>query len=268
MLIALYSIGVIVFIFIVGKVNIIIRFNNEVNELFEQSKNISDKTFSYKQLDSLPEPVQRYFKHVLKDGQSYISYVRLTHDGQFKIAEKWVNIKGEQYFTTEKPGFIWKGTTWMFVARDMYIADKGRLIASLFSVYNIVDAHGENYNEGELQRWIAESVWFPTNLLPSTRLNWTAIDSNSARLNFKYKDISTSFVVRFNDSNEIKEMESFRYMGEEKREKWLCTMSNYKEINGVVVPTYAEAIWRLEKGDNAYAKFNVQKIEYDKTERF
>ena len=111
MLITLYIIGVFVFIFIVGKVNIIIRFNNEVNELFAQSKSISDKTFSYKQLDSLPEPVQRYFKHVLKEGQTYISYVRLTHDGQFKIAEKWVNIRGEQYFTTEKPGFIWKGTT-------------------------------------------------------------------------------------------------------------------------------------------------------------
>ena len=82
----------------------------------------------------------------------------------------WVNIKGEQYFTTEKPGFIWKDTTRLFVARDMYIADKGRLIATLFSLYNVVDAKGENYNEGELQRWLAESVWFPTNLLPGNNL--------------------------------------------------------------------------------------------------
>lgn len=57
-------------------------------------------------------------------------------------------------------------------------------------------------------------------------------------------------------------------MTEEKREKWLCTMSKYKELNGVAVPTYAEAIWLLEKGDHAYAKFNVQKMEYDKAERF
>ncbi len=38
------------------------------------------------------------------------------------------NIKGEQYATTEKPGFIWKGATSMFIASDMYIADKGRLV--------------------------------------------------------------------------------------------------------------------------------------------
>ena len=268
MLITFLIIGTLVFVFLVGKVNLIIQFNNEVNELFSQSKSLSNKTFSYKQLDSLPEPVQRYFKHVLKEGQSYISYVRLTHDGQFNTGKNWVNIKGEQYFTTEKPGFLWKGTTSMFVARDMYISDKGQLIVSLFSLYKIVDAHGEKYDEGELQRWIAESVWFPTNLLPSDRLNWTTVDNHSARLNFNYKGISTSFVVRFNEADEIKEMESTRYMTEEKREKWLCTMSKYKELNGVVVPTYAEAIWLLEKGDHAYAKFNVQKMEYDKAERF
>lgn len=268
MLITFLIIGTLLFVFIVGKVNLIIHFNNEVNELFAQSGKISGKVFTYKQLDSLPKPVQRYFKHVLKEGQPYISYVRLTHNGQFNTGKNWVNIKGEQYFTTEKPGFIWKGTTPLFVARDMYIADTGQLIVSILGLYRAVDAHGEKYNEGELQRWIAESVWFPTNLLPSERLNWTTIDNHSAQLNFNYKDISTSFVVRFNEADEIKEMESTRYMTEEKREKWLCTMSKYKELNGVVVPTYAEAIWLLEKGDHAYAKFNVQKMEYDKAERF
>ena len=86
---------------------------------------------SYKAIADLPEPVQRYFKHVLKDGQPYSSYVRLTYDGLFKMSlnKDWIKIKGEQYFTTENPGFIWKGTTSMFVARDMYIADNGRLIA-------------------------------------------------------------------------------------------------------------------------------------------
>ena len=57
-------------------------------------------------------------------------------------------------------------------------------------------------------------------------------------------------------------------MGEENREPWLCKMADYKEINGVIVPTKAEAIWKLEKGEISYAKFNVLKIEYDKPSRF
>lgn len=84
----------------------------------------------------------------------------MKHDGQFKtdLEKDWVNIIGEQYFTTEKPGFIWKGTTSMFVTSDRYIDNMGGLTATLFSLINIVDVKGEKYNQGELLRWLSESV--------------------------------------------------------------------------------------------------------------
>ena len=270
MIYILSLIAIVIITIIIGRVNLAIKFNTQVNELFFNSNNITEKAFSYKELTGLPEPVQRYFKHVLKDGQPYLSYVRLTHDGFFKLGQnkKWVAIKGEQYFTTGNPGFIWKGTTRMFVARDMYIADNGRLIATLFSLYNVVDAKGENYNEGELQRWLAESIWFPTNLLPGNNLHWTAIDSLSAKLTFNYKGQSLFFTVRFNDIGEITEMETKRYMDATNKRTWICKMYKYENRNGVYIPTEAEALWRLEKGDFSYAKFRVQKIEYDVPERF
>jgi hypothetical protein len=219
----------------------------------------------------LPAPVQRYFKHVLKDGQPYISYVRLKHDGQFKTGLKkdWVNITGEQYFTTEKPGFIWKGTTSMFVARDMYLSDEGRLIATIFSTVNVVDIHGkQQYNESELLRWLGESVWFPTNLLPSENLKWTAIDTLSARLTFNYKGLSLFYIISFNNRGEIVQMETKRYMDEKKLETWIIIPGKYEEINGVIIPTKAEVFWRLKEGDFSYAKFTVQRIEYATAERF
>lgn len=270
MIIALFIVATLILILIGGKIFRLFEFKNEVEELFAQSSNISAKTFSYEQLSDLPEPVQRYFRHVLKDGQPYISYVRLTHDGQFRagLDKDFTNIRGEQYFTAEKPGFIWKGTTSMFTARDMYVADKGRLIVTLFSLYNIVDAMGENFNEGELQRWLAESVWFPTNLLPNERNQWSPIDANSAKLLFKYKSVSFSYIVTFNEVGEITQMETQRFIGEENREPWLCKMADYQEINGVIVPMKAEAIWNLENGAISYARFNVLKIEYDTAEKF
>ena len=188
MIIILSIVRLIAIVLVIGRVKLSIQFSKEVKQLFSQSKAISDKTFNYQQLTGLPEPVQRYFKHVLKDGQPYISYARITHDGQFKTGfdKDWINIKGEQYATTEKPGFIWKGTTSMFIARDMYIAGKGRLVVSLFSLYNVVDAKGEQYNQGELLRWLGESILYPTNLLPGERLQWFAIDSQTAKLTFNY----------------------------------------------------------------------------------
>jgi hypothetical protein len=270
MIIILTIIGFLIIILVIGKINLSNQFHKEVKELFLQSKTLSEKKFSYKQLTGLPEPVQRYFKHVLKDEQSYISYARITHDGQFKtgLDKDWINIKGEQYATTEKPGFIWKGTTSMFIARDMFIADKGRLVVSVFSLYNIVDARGEQYDQGELLRWLGESILYPTNLLPSERLQWFAIDSQSAKLTFSYNELTLFFIITFNEAEEITQMETKRYMDLKNLVTWIIKPAGYKEINSVVVPTMFEVFWRLEKGDFSYAKFNIKKIEYNNPKRF
>lgn len=261
----------ILLILTIGNTNQNIKFTNEVKTLFAQSKNISNKRFDKNQLDSLPEPVQRYFNHILKNGQPYISYVRIKHDGQFKagLDKGWMNIKGEQYATTQKPGFIWKGTTAMFEARDMYIGNQGRLIVTLFSVYNMVDAKAkEKYDIGELLRWLGESILYPTNFLPSERLQWFPIDYNTAKLTFNYNGLSLFFKITVNDIGEITDMETKRYMGEEGLETWIIKATNYKEWNNVRIPTTFDVLWRLEKGDFSYAKFNITKVEYDKPEKF
>lgn len=269
-IVLLIVVGVVGLVSMVGRINLSIQFKKQVQQLFAQSKIIADKTFQYEIIANLPEPVQRYFKHVLKDGQAYISYVSLTHGGHFKLGQdkKWMNIEGEQYFTTEKPGFIWKGTTAMFTARDMYIGDKGRLVVLLLSLFKVVDSKGEKFNEGELQRWLAESVWFPTNLLPSDQLNWSAIDAQTAKLTFQYQDVSFFYVVTFNKMGEIAHMETQRFMSESNREIWHCKFTDYREMHQIMVPTIGEVTWKLEKGDFSYAKFKVKKIEYDQPEKF
>lgn len=270
LIISISIVGLLLLILLIGKVNLTFKFRQEVKDLFAQSKNCSDKIYHYQLLTALPEPVQRYFKHILKDGQPYISYARIKHDGQFKMGfdKDWINIKGEQYATTEKPGFIWKGTTSLFVARDMYIGDEGRLIASIFSLYNVVDARGENYNQGELLRWLGESILYPTNFLPSEKLKWFPIDFQTAKLTFNYQGLSLFFVCTFNEIGEMTQMETKRYMDENHLETWVIKSSNYKKMNEVIVPTSFDVLWRLEKGDFSYAKFNITEIEYNRPERF
>jgi uncharacterized protein DUF6544 len=249
----------------IKRIGFIRRFRKEVELLFSQSKNISNQSFSYRQLEGLPDPVQRYFRHVLKIGQTYISYVRVTHGGQFKTGLKkdWINIHGEQYATTEKPGFIWQGTTSMFTARDMFIADKGRLVVSLFSIYNVVDARGEQYDQGELLRWLGESVLYPTNLLPGERLQWFPIDFETAKLTFKYNNLSLSFIITFNEIGEITQMQTKRYMDQKNLEVWIIKCGAYKEMNNVVIPMAFEVLWRLRTGDFSYANFVIETIEYN-----
>lgn len=156
----------------------------------------------------------------------------------------------------------------MVTARDMYILNKGRLVVTLFSLFKIADGQGEKYDQGELLRWLAESVWFPTNLLPNENLHWEPIDNHNAQLTFNHNNLTLSYLVTFNNIGEITQLQTKRYMGETNLETWIGKVSDYNELNGMVVPTKIEAIYRLEKGDYSYARFNVKTIEYNKPEKF
>lgn len=151
----------------------------------------------------------------------------------------------------------------------MYLANEGRLIATILSTVNVVNSHGkQQYDESELLRWLSESVWFPTNLLPSVNLQWTAIDTLSAILNFNHNGLALFYIISFNEIGEIIQMETKRYLDEKRFETWIIKPGNYQERNGIIIPLEAEVFWRLKEGDFSYAKFRVQTIEYDIAERF
>ncbi len=252
-----------------GRIKLSMDFSGEVKELFSNSGDISGKKFSHGQLTSLPEPVQRYFKHVIKEGQPFISYVRLKHSGTFKtdLKKESIDITGEEYFTTATPGFVWKGETSFFTGRDMYISGKGRLVVSLFSLVKIVDGSGPDFDKGELLRWLGESVWLPTNLLPSDRLSWTPIDSHTAGLNFNYKGLSLYYKVSFNEKYEITEFETKRSMGGKSIETWIGRAGDYRDYHGILIPSKIGAYWRLDGVDYNYADFVITDIEFENANR-
>jgi hypothetical protein len=149
----------------------------------------------------------------------------------------------------------------------MFIEGKGRLFVLLFSIFKIADEKGEKYDQGELLRWLGESIWFPTNLLPNKNLQWFPIDNLSAKLTFNYNNLSLFYIVRFNEAGEIAEIETNRYMGKKNLQTWVGKLSDYKLINEILIPTKIEAAWRLENDYN-YAIFKLKTIEYDIPEKF
>ena len=56
---------------------------------------------------SLPAPVRRYFKAVLKDGQPFVQSARLRQRGVFRLGDKWKPFDAEETMTTRPPEFSW-----------------------------------------------------------------------------------------------------------------------------------------------------------------
>ncbi|TCD04423.1 hypothetical protein EZ449_17455 [Pedobacter frigidisoli] len=246
-----------------------LRYKMQVKKLFSLQDRSPQRKFNLAQLAHLPPPVVSYFKLVLKNGQAYPRSIRLKHGGLFKLGidKPWIPISGAQYFTPAPAGFIWKGDTAWFSARDIYIGATGTLEVLLFSALKIVSSKGKIYDQGELLRWLAESVWFPTNLLPDENKQWFAIDSENARLKVSIDGVVLNYLVTFNERGEIARLATRRYMTN-KLETWIINLSSYREINSVKIPFYAEASWKLEDKLFTYARFSVRKVEYDKPYRF
>jgi hypothetical protein len=48
-----------------------------------------------------------------------------------------------------------------------------------------------------------------------------------------------------------------------RKEKWEGRLSNYQEVDGIMVPGEIEATWLLEEGKHTYARFQVKDFEFN-----
>jgi hypothetical protein len=270
MITTFFILVLVVIVIILFRINYTRNFEKNINLLYSNLINATENSFSYSQLEELPQPVQKYFKLAIPANQPYIRCVRLKHVGQFKTApdKPSKDIIGEQYFITSSPGFIWKGKLGPVTAQDMYLVDKGKLSVSLLETFPIMKTEGETVDQGELLRWLGESVWFPTNLLPNDQLEWEPIDSATAKLIYNHNNLSIYFIVSFNEKGEITQLQTERYYKGKNLVTWIGHCSGYKMIHGFTIPTEIKATWKLNTGDHTYANFKLTEIEYDIPEKF
>lgn len=252
------------------------KVQREVRQITEGASSASAQKFTYDQIRGLPEPVKKYFKHVLQDGQEYIRIVRLKQTGEFRTKEsdRWVPLEAKQYYATESPSFVWharlKPTPYAWIeARDMYHKGCGFMEGKLLSIFPLMFDSGREMEFSSLARFLSEAPWYPTALLPGKNLEWKSIDSHSAKAVIKDAGYSVSAVFAFNDKGEITKVTTEdRYgnlNGKKERITWTAYYKNYQELNGVKIPAEVEAEWHLQKGVLQYAKFKVIEINYDKS---
>ncbi|MFC0876645.1 DUF6920 family protein [Saccharicrinis sp. FJH2] len=244
-------------------------FSRHIKRLYAFSEAIHDTYIAPGLFDSLPTPAQRYFKHVLVKNQSYLSSARLIHDGEFRVNpnQKWSKIKGEEYFTIEPPGFVWRGKVPFMSATDLFINKQGNLQIRLFQTIRIINKKDEKINQGELLRWLAEAPWYPTALLPSKNLSWEKVNDSECKIIFTSEGIDVDARVHINSKGEITKLQAKRF-NNDTLNNWTGVYKNYQKVNGMLIPISCEVSWNLEEGDFSYARFNIKKIEYNIPKQF
>jgi hypothetical protein len=232
-------------------------------------------TVDFRELPDLPDPVQRYFRTVLTDGQPMIAGVSVTHAGTFNMGEvtdRWKRFTSEQMIVAQRPGFDWNGRIALMPGltvhvHDAFVAGAGVLHASLFGLFNLADVRGTgDVAEGELMRFLAEAAWYPTALLPSQGVRWEAVDDRSARATLTDGSLSVAMLFAFAESGLIAtvraEARGRMVSGKVIGTPWEGRFWNYAERDGMRVPLVGEVAWLLADGPKPYWRGRIMRISY------
>ncbi|MEO6280288.1 DUF6920 family protein [Roseateles sp.] len=234
-----------------------------------------DKIYTTRDIEGLPPPVQRYFRAVLKDGQPLIAAATFELAGTINMSETgedWKPFTSWQRAVAHRPGFLWNGRVAMFPGvaanvHDSYIAGVGALHAAMLGLFTVAQVQGGGeIARGELMRYFAEMVWYPTALLPSQGVRWAAVDEHAAYATLVDGPISLTLLFSFDAAGLItavhadargavvgKGMDKHMVML-----PWDCTLSHYQLRHGVMVPTRGE----VGKGGKPYFVGDLTSLVY------
>jgi len=237
---------------------------------------VGSRNFQSTHLHSLPAPVQRYLRAALGEGRPLVAAATLEHAGTFNTSEggdRWRPFVSTQRVVIDRPGFVWAARIAMAPAlpafvHDAYVAGEGLLRAQVLGLFTVAEERATPaVARGELMRFLAEAVWYPTALLPGPNLQWEPLDERSARATLSDGEVSVSLQFEFGVDGWVEAV------GTQARERsvagsavstpWRARLWNYAERGGMRVPLDGEVMWVLPQGPAPYWRGHITGVAYE-----
>ena len=257
-----------------------IRWESGTRALRDRIEGARDPTesavFDGGELENLPAPVQAYFRTVLQDAQPIVAAVSIEHTGTFNMGEasdRWKPFASTQRVVTRRAGFVWDGCVTMMPGlrvrvHDAYVAGEGLLHAAVLGIVSVANMRGVgDLAQGELMRFLAEAVWYPTALLPSQGVHWSAVNDRSAAATLEDGDHRLTLLFHFNEDGLIDvvsaETRGRTVDGTVVPTPWQGRFWNYAIRDGMRVPLEGEVAWLLPEGAKPYWRGRVTELSYE-----
>lgn len=249
------------------------QVQRETNSILSTFKISTGKVITENEINDLPEPVKNWLRHSHVIGKPHISVGKVIQKAEMKMKpdqEKWMKATAIQYTNIDDPAFIWMVDMEMnkvlqVEGRDRFENGKGEMLIKLNSLFSIVDEQGEKLDEGTMQRYLGELVWFPS-LALSPYITWEQVSDTSAKATMTYKGTTGSGTFSFNSDGDFTKYSAMRYQGNEpdaKRYEWVLLVEDYKTFEGIKVPAKMTATWKLDEGDWTWLKLEIADLKYN-----
>jgi hypothetical protein len=231
---------------------------------------------THAELRGLPPPVARYLQRVLPADAPMIASVRLRHVGSFNtdaLGERWRPFTSDQFVITRRPGFDWNGKIRMAPGmavrvHDAYVAGEGVLHASLLGVITLARPPATaDLAEGELMRFLAEAVWYPTVLLPGQGVTWEACGADAATATLTDGPHRVALTFCFGADGLVDRVRSEargRMVGDAVLPTpWEGRFREYAGRGAMCVPLEGEVAWLLKDGPHPYWRGRIVEVAHE-----
>lgn len=221
-------------------------------------------------LKHLPTPVQRYLRYSNVIGKPKPNNMHVLFEGEIRSKGKdWFKFTSEQYNFFDEPTRLFFMNATMFgitvPGYHRYQNQTALMNIKLFGLIDVVKIEDENLAKGETVTVFNDMCLMAPGFLTDKRIAWGLMNDSTAKATFTNGAIKVSAVLYFNQHGQLIDfISNDRYETNNK----LCMpfstpVSEYKNINGMNLMNYGEAVWHYPDSAFVYGKFRTKKIEYN-----
>jgi hypothetical protein len=248
------------------------QFRKDVQTNLKEN-NASTDLLTEADIQTLPQPVQKYLRYVGVLNKPKVKSVRIVFDGEMRDRGKdWFPFRSVQYNFFNDPTRLFFMKAKMFGVTvpgyHNYHAATASMDIRLFGLFPIVQVKGVEMNKAETVTVFNDMCIMAPATLIDKRIEWQAIDSTSTKATFTNGINKISAILYFNELGQLVNFISDdRYaVSDMKQYRFSTPMKDYKLFDGINVPAYGEAVWHYPEGKFAYGKFKLVSIEYNVTD--
>ena len=245
-------------------------FISDASTIVQRSNRARHNTLVNNDILHLPIPIQKYLHFVDVVGKPKVRNVKVIMEGQMRNKnDNWFSFNSIQYNT-----FYKKERLFFMDARVKYIPTQGyhffkdniaKMTVKLLSTFPVVRESGELLKKAETVTLFNDiCIMAPADLI-SKSIQWEEVDENKVIAHFTNDGITITAKLFFDHEGALINFYSDDRIdiNDKKAYGFSTPISDYKEQNGYLLPTYGEAIWHYPEGKFVYGKFNIQSITYN-----
>ncbi len=246
------------------------EFKADVKKHLTQTDFSSNDLLTEADIGLLPEPIQKYIRYVGAINKPKVKNMKIVFDGEMRE-------KGKDFFkfNSVQYNFFGDPTRLFFMKARMYgIPVPGyhcyqnvtaTMQIKLVGLFNVVNIKGTEMNKAETVTVFNDMCLMAPASLIDKRIEWTAIDSLSAKAVFTNGVNKITATLYFNEQGQlINFISDDRYVvGDMKQYRFSTPVKDYAQIDGINIWKYGETIWHYPDGEFVYGKFTLKSIEYN-----